>query len=572
MAVAVALSLAVPAAAQAQSGWFGPVTVAKENARLSQIALGPTGEAFVTWAGNIDHPTPVSVASRPAGGTFTAPQRVGGNSVYARIALGPLGHAALGWVEPENEYRFFTAARAPAGPFGASAAIDALRSSDTEQPGNPATAVDSLGTTLYAWRVTLVFDNGSRYEDRIRVIRRFADGSLSPVQEIGNWRNLGDPAVVIDRTGTAVLAWQAVDHGADPRGSRVTYATAPHGQEFGEPRVLSEPTGPAITPRMASNGRGDVMLAWVPAPSGFSGSRAPGEKVPLYTSFRPSGGDFGPVESALPEKKGPAPEVMDPQPGGELALDDQGNAIFAWSNAANVLTTFKPAGKTWGPIESITEMPVCCPIPPPDPFPSERLRAVEFDAKGNAVIVLTDDARRLGFKERGLQGVGASIRPRGGRFGKPEGIASQDPGRGSCCSAALDRLGNGLVSWTEAGEGDSPGRVLAMLYDVAAPRITSLDPLTVAVPPPALVKPLTRSFRFKLSEPARVKLTLERLKSSGWRRVGAVSVLAPKGTGGLSLTKKLRDGVSAHGSYRATLTARDPAGRRAKPRTVRFSR
>jgi hypothetical protein len=564
--LAAALTLALPAAAEARSGWFGPVTVAEEKARLSQIALGPTGEAFVTWAGDIDSPLPVSVATRPAGGRFGAPERVGGSSVYATIALGARGHATLGWRAPPPRHEFLTTGRAPAGPFGPPVTVEALGATDTEHPGDAATAVDALGTTTYAWRVTLIHDNGSRREDRIRVVRRAADGGFSPVQEIGSWRNIGHPALIVDRAGIALLAWQAVDHGEDPRASRVTYATAPPGQEFGAPRVLSGPAGPGITPRLASNGRGDAMLAWVPAPSGFSGSRAPGEKVPLFSSFRPSGGDFGPVESTLPEKVGPHPEAMDPQPGGQLALDDAGNAIFAWSNASNVLTTFKPAGREWGPITPITKMPVCCPTPAPDPFPSERLRALEFDAKGNAVLVLTDEARRLGFEERGAQGVGASVRPRGGRFGKPEGIAAQDAERGYCCSAALDRLGNGLVSWTDGR------RVLAMLYDVAAPRIGYLDPVTTATRAAARAKPLTRGFRFRVSEPARVKLAIDRRGSGGWRRVGAVSLLAPKGPGRLALTKGLQARVAARGSYRATLSARDAAGRRAKPRTAEFAR
>jgi hypothetical protein len=557
--------LAAPATAAADSGWFGPVTVAAERARLSQIALGPTGEAFVTWAGDVDKPLPVSVATRPAGGTFGSPQRVGGSSVYATVTLGPAGHAVLAWRAPPPRHELMAAARPPAGPFGPPVSVEALDSSDTEHPGNVAIALDAPGTAIYAWRVTLIHDNGSRLEDRIRVLRRRPDGSFSAVQEIGSWRGIGDPALVVDRAGTAVLAWQAVDHGEDPRASRVTYSTAPRGADFGAPRVLSGPAGPAITPRLASNDRGDAMLAWVPAPSGFSGSRAPGEKVPLFTSFRPSDGDFGPVESTLPEKVGPHPEAMDPQPGGQLALDNDGNAIFAWSNASNVLTTFKPAGREWGPIEPITKMPVCCPSPAPDPFPGERLHALEFDAKGNAVIVLTDEARRLGFEQRRAQGVGASVRPRGGRFGKPEGIAAQDPRTGSCCSAALDRLGNGLVSWTDRS------RVLAMLYDVAAPRISYLDPVTT-LPPNARAKALTRAFRFRVSEPARVKLAIDRLGRAGWRRIGATSLLARKGPGRVALTKTLQGRVAAHGTYRATLTARDAAGRRAKPRRTRFTR
>ena len=563
---AALLVLAVPGTGVAQSGWFGPVDVAHEPAAVSEVAVGGAGEAFVAWGGIIDRPMPASVAIRPAGGTFGSPQRLAPESMFPRLAVGRLGHATATWGTGPPRYAHETASRGPGSDFGPAVDFPQLPGPNGEQRDTPtAVSVDATGTTTFAWSVTLYFDNGSRSETRIRTVHRFADGSFDAIQETGSYRNTSHPQLALDRAGTTLAVWRGVEPGQDPRDSRVYYASAPPGERFGEPRAISGPSGPAIEPRLATNRRGDVMVAWVVPPREYGGRV---ENAPINTTLRPSGGEFGPVEANAPERPPPTPEAKEASPYGRVALDDTGNAVFAWRNTVHVLVSSKPKGGRWGPVESITPHTVCCPWPPPDPFPSEQLHALEFDPRGNAVLVLTDDARRLGFKgaRPGTRGVGASVRPRGGRFGAPEPIGPQSS---SCCAAALDRLGNGIVTWGESGP-NGTGRVRAMLYDAAAPRIDDLDPLDRALPAADLRKAAARSFAFKLSEPARVKITIQRLAGGRWSRVGALSRLAPRGRSGMPLPASIQKRLKSRGAYRATMTARDSAGRRAKPRSVRF--
>jgi hypothetical protein len=568
----LALPLAAPTTSGAQTGWFGPVRVADEPAAVSEIAVGGAGEALVTWGGIVDRPLPASVAIRPAGGTFGPPQRLAPESMFPRVAVGPLGHATATWGSGPPSYSYGTASRGPGEDFGAGADFPQLPDAEGNRRDTPtAVSVDSTGTTTFAWTVTLYFDNGSRSEQRLRSVRRFADGSFGAIQEVASYSGASSPRLVLDATGTTLMVWRAFVAGQDPRDSRAFYAAASPGDPFGEPRAISEPSGPATEPHAAANRRGDVMVAWVVPPREYNGRL---ENAPIHTTLRPNGGEFGPVESSVPERPPPTREGKEASPFGRLALDDEGNALYAWRNTVHVLTSFKPAGGGWGPVGSITPHVVCCPSPPPDPFPSEQLHALEFDPTGNAVLVLTDGARRLGFKDASssARGVGASVRPRGGKFSLPEPIAASSS---SCCAAALDRLGNGIVTWSES----SPARVQAMLYDVAAPRIGSFDPSDEVLPPAGLAKPkarrakapAARSFAFKLSEPARVKIVIERLGRSRWSRVGAVSRLAARGRGGVMLPASIQKRLTSRGLYRATMTARDSAGRRAKPRAARFA-
>jgi hypothetical protein len=75
----------------------------------------------------------------------------------------------------------------------------------------------------------------------------------------------------------------------------------------------------------------------------------------------------------------------------------------------------------------------------------------------------------------------------------------------------------------------------------------------------------------KASEPAKVRVEFDRL-GDGAPALGAVEKRVRRGTNTLRVKGGLAKRLAGRGRYRATVTARDAAGRRAKARRVTFRR
>ncbi len=74
------------------------------------------------------------------------------------------------------------------------------------------------------------------------------------------------------------------------------------------------------------------------------------------------------------------------------------------------------------------------------------------------------------------------------------------------------------------------------------------------------------AFRFRVSEPARVRLTIRR----GARRVRSLVRLRLAGEGLIRFTARAGKRPLRSGRYRATLVARDRAGNLSRPRVLHF--
>ena len=94
-----------------------------------------------------------------------------------------------------------------------------------------------------------------------------------------------------------------------------------------------------------------------------------------------------------------------------------------------------------------------------------------------------------------------------------------------------------------------------------APRVSalSLAPATLRSRAARLV------VRFRLSDPARVQLRVERREHAGWRRLRTVARAAPAGANRLTLRPRL-----APGAYRIVVVAAAVDGSRGAPRSARF--
>jgi hypothetical protein len=80
------------------------------------------------------------------------------------------------------------------------------------------------------------------------------------------------------------------------------------------------------------------------------------------------------------------------------------------------------------------------------------------------------------------------------------------------------------------------------------------------------------TFRFTLSERARVTVTIERRTGRRWKGAGTVRAgWRKKGRATVALRGRIGRRTLAPGAYRARLVAVDAAGNRSTPRTVRLA-
>jgi DNA-binding beta-propeller fold protein YncE len=113
--------------------------------------------------------------------------------------------------------------------------------------------------------------------------------------------------------------------------------------------------------------------------------------------------------------------------------------------------------------------------------------------------------------------------------------------------------------------------------DVLAPRISRLSltnrTFRVGRAPTALAArvPVGTTFRYTLSEPARVRVAFQRRRAGRWRRAGRALTRAGKtGRNRLRFSGRIGRRKLRAGAYRARFVATDAAGNRSRTATVRF--
>jgi hypothetical protein len=529
---AVLLALAAlpgPAAAS----WTKPFVLTDEHGVEPQVNVADDGEALVAWnhrgAGNASPGRGVAVAVRPPGATFGAPRQVSPDGVFwDGLAANRLGDAALGWLRGDYEGSF----RPAGGEFGSAVPGPAKLSADT--------VMDMQGNLTRVFYTRFEVSSG---DYRLAAATRSRDGGWGPVREVAAQRWIRDPAAAVDGAGNVTVAWSG-----DGGGGRQTFvAMAPPGGEFGPPRAISsfyDDSSGSVMPFVAVNPRGDTLVAWAVTLPPSSGGAGPQE---VRAAFRPAGGEFL-AEEALRAPAGSYPRVYR----WDLALDRAGNAILAWSSAARAFHSYRPSA---GRFAAAKPLPSYTPDPPLGS--STQLEpTVAFDATGDAVVAWVEG-------DPGPRSHLVAVRRErsSGRLGRVELVASFK--NVFAPSLALDPQGNGVIAWSheELFSNDSTRTehaIRAALYDRRVPRIGA--PTVTAGP----------GFVVRLSEPARVRAEFVRLGRRN-RRVGAIAVRVGRGATTLTAEGKLARRLAQPGTYRVVVTARDAAGRRAKPRVLLFN-
>jgi hypothetical protein len=323
--------------------WSAPVTLTKPGTSkgIPGIAANASGEAVAVWEHSTRRGVVIESASRPAGGTWSAPSVLSlrvQNSFRPRIAIDGAGEAIVLWERPADKNSIIeSASRPPGGVWSAPTVLSEKEKAAGVSPANqePQIAVNASGEAVAAWKQT---DGGDSFV--IESASRPAGGVwstptvLSPEGRIGS--SVVISRVLIAAAGEAVAVWQRFD-----RDVSIESASRPPGGAWSAPTVITETRYGSLTvhrgsltvPRVAMNAGGEVIAVWRHIHP--RGRNDPG----IQSASRPPGGAWS-APTAITAKRGiNAPRV---------AIDGAGEAIAVWEGFTGKASVIESASRPPG--------------------------------------------------------------------------------------------------------------------------------------------------------------------------------------------------------------------------------
>jgi hypothetical protein len=290
-------------------GWSAPVTLSEPGRNSSDpvVAIDPAGDAIVVWSGANGAGTGIAQeATRPAGGTWTAPVKLsaeGQNAELPTVAIAPGGAAVVAWSR-SNGTNFIVQAsgRAPGGAWTAPLSL----SKPGGGAGSSSVAIDPAGDAVVAWRRW----NGSF--EQIQAVRRTGEAGpwSTPVDLTRPEETAYGTVAMLDAAGDATVGWESL------YGTSRLIAVAESGAGstvWSGPTVLSGPA-PGFEPTLAVDPRGDAVAAWT--------ERSSGNEV-VRTARREAG------SSAWGTPVDLSPSGIENK-AASIAIDPWGDAVTAW--------------------------------------------------------------------------------------------------------------------------------------------------------------------------------------------------------------------------------------------------
>lgn len=326
---------------KAGGAWSSPEKLtqpADGEANHPQIAVNAAGDAVAAWQlGEVDFDRVVQVATRPAGGSWSAPQTLPTVlGIEPQVGIDAAGDAVVTWMEnPGYEWVIDTATHPAGGPWSAATALSTPGGSATE----PQVAVNAAGDAVVTWQR---LDSGNH--PIAEAANRPAGGEWSGPQAISPAaQQASAPQVAIDAEGGAVAAW--IQYDGMPV---IDVATLSLAGSWSAPELVSAPTVAAQSLDVSLDPAGDAIVAWDNA----AGSQA------IEVTERSAGGGPWSAPEAISASEGEG--FLSPQfP--KLAQDENGDAVAVWPQyeiaASNyvTLTATRPAGGAWSAPEPLSE-------------------------------------------------------------------------------------------------------------------------------------------------------------------------------------------------------------------------
>ena len=166
-------------------------------------------------------------------------------------------------------------------------------------------AIDAAGNSTVVWAADEQSGGG------LRVRTRSASGTWSPEAQlpaVGVYR----PALAVAADGSAVLTWRQSPK-PDSNDTQIAVSVRPRGGQFGPPVVVSGADRTAAAPVVATNDRGDAVVAWIETHA---------ERFSIHAVFRRGSGAFG-TPRKLSRIEGASPAV---------AVTQGGRMVLAWTD------------------------------------------------------------------------------------------------------------------------------------------------------------------------------------------------------------------------------------------------
>lgn len=395
------------------------------------LVAGPSGRAAPTG-------TPAALA-------FAAPTRVGtgidGTGVSADLAVGADGTVSVVF---SRAGRVFVATRPRGGTFSAPERL----SEPSFRANRPQITVDAQGTATVVWRQrtverrlseTFLLPSGRPGGELSDLVgRRWAviaatrsgDGAWSaPVQvseDVGSVRDIEQPRVDADSGGRLIVVW---DQGGTVLASRRPSAEAP----FGPPVALGPPGGEAVDPWLSIAPSGEALAVW-------SERSAPVVRPDRRYQVRAA---LGSAATGLrPATDVGAPGLNPPYATGAVGRGER--AVVSWTVAgadlsarAQVAASLHEGGDAWTAPQTALELGETFVYSPP--------QAVLLD--GGAIDVVADSRAA----RRGAEGAWTRLGlPGGGRRGFVSDVAPDSAGGALAAVARVPDLIY-VVGFDEAG-------------------------------------------------------------------------------------------------------------------------
>lgn len=191
--------------------WSMPVTLSANGVvgDWPQVAVDSQGNATAVWAGRASNSRRIQTATRPAGGTWSAPvsiSKAGHRHVQdPQIAVSPQGEATAIWQRSNGSYLVVQSATRSAG-GGWSRPVD-ITTGHGRGGQHLQLVVDSWGYATAIWEG---YDTGPGPgpDFAIQAAKHPPGGAWSRPTDLSRWaRGLGEPQIAVDPQGRSTAIW-----------------------------------------------------------------------------------------------------------------------------------------------------------------------------------------------------------------------------------------------------------------------------------------------------------------------------------------------------------------------------
>lgn len=189
--------------------WSAPVALSANGVvgGWPQVAVDSQGNATAVWAGSASTSRRIQTATRPAGGTWSAPvsiSKAGHRHVQdPQIAVSPQGEATAIWQRSNGSYLVVQGATRPAG-GGWSRPVD-ITTGHGRGGQHLQLVVDSWGNATAIWEG---YDTRPGPNFAIQAVKHPLGGAWSRPTDISRWtRSLGKPQIAVDPQGRSTAIW-----------------------------------------------------------------------------------------------------------------------------------------------------------------------------------------------------------------------------------------------------------------------------------------------------------------------------------------------------------------------------